>query len=477
MKWLILLNDTWDRINYWAILFVLLLLLSLSFPVVGQEEKISLQYDLDFAQFRMDDETVYLEIYYSIPRQGIGHKKVAEGYWGAFQIVTTILKNDAPILTDTLNVEDQVMSLAQISSGQKFAELSSFALAKGSYLLKSELIDLVSTKSIAKVDSIHIIHFPGDKLVLSSIEFASSIRTQKQIERKFDKNGLRIIPNADGIYGKDLPALFFYAEVYNFAWEEDIHNGTYQVRYKIKNRTGISVLDLKGKEKHKPGKTSIVYGSLDISELASDTYSLELEVSDNDNMQVAVREKQFFIYNKSDFIRIPGDAEKQVVRTTAEKYLQMDEQQLDAYFNQLKYIADKDDKKIFSKLSLDGKRNFIVEFWSKRNPNPAAPINEYENRYNDLIRIANENYSNVFKEGWETDRGRVILTYGLPDSRDIIPTSTDTKAHEIWEYYNLDGGVNFIFVDKKLNGNYDLVHSTKRGEISDSNWRINHSRL
>jgi GWxTD domain-containing protein len=477
MNWLKILNWVWDRMNSRLVPLLLISFFLLTIVAVGQEENILLQYDRDFAQFRMNKEVVYLEIYYSIPRQGISHKTVAEGYRGAFQIATQIIKNDTKLLTDTINVEDHVESLSQISPGQKFAEISSFALAEGSYLIKSELIDLLSKKSIIKIDTIQIKHFPHDKLTLSAIEFASSISAQKEIKRKFDKNRLRVIPNADRVYGRDLPTLFFYSEAYNFSWEEDAQKSTYQVSYKIINGNGVAVLDLKGKEKKKPGNTSVVYGSLDISELASGTYSFELEVKDIYNMHVAKAEKQFFIYNKSNFIKKSVDGEKQVEWTDSEKYKQMDEEQLDAYFNQLKYIADKDEKRVFKELSFEGKRNFIIAFWSKRDPNPATPLNEREIQYNNLLEIANEKYSHVFREGWETDRGRVLLLYGLPDTKDIYPTTTETKAYEIWEYYNIEGGVKFIFVDKRQNGDYELVHSTKRGEISDSDWRMNHARL
>ena len=83
---------------------------------------------------------------------------------------------------------------------------------------------------------------------------ASSIKAQKVKESKLDKNGLRVIPNAERIYGKDLPNLFFYAEAYNFAWSDSARLSHYQVSYKIKDMNGNAVLDFVGKEKKKPGK-------------------------------------------------------------------------------------------------------------------------------------------------------------------------------------------------------------------------------
>ncbi|MDW7682195.1 MAG: GWxTD domain-containing protein, partial [bacterium] len=389
---------------------------------------------------------------------------------------THILKNNRILTSDTLNVEDRIDSLEQITAGQKFAELSAFGLPEGSYVVKSELIDLSSKQSITLIDSIKIRTFSFDTLTLSSITLASSICPQQVRETKFDKNGLRVIPNAERIYGKESPNLYFYAEAYNFAWDDNGRSSPYQVTYKVKDMNGINVLNFEGLKKNKPGPTSVVYGSIDVAKLTTGSYILELEVKDHYDMRQTRSTKQFFIYNKSDLLK-KTEINKQIVHANIEKYNQMDEDELDHYFNQLKYITDKQEKAIFRELGLEGKRNFFISFWSQRDPNPDTPLNEYEMRYNYLIKIANENFTTIFKEGWESDRGRVLLLYGLPDSKDIVPTSMDTKAHEIWQYYKLESGAKFVFVDKNLNGDYVLVHSTKRGEIQDPDWWLHHARL
>ncbi|NUO82869.1 hypothetical protein HUU05_22585, partial [candidate division KSB1 bacterium] len=46
----------------------------------------------------------------------------------------------------------------------------------------------------------------------------------------------------------------------------------------------------------------------------------------------------------------------------------------------------------------------------------------------------------------------------------------NSKAHETWRYLLLDGGVEFIFVDRSGYSDFELVHSTKRGELKDYDW-------
>ena len=72
--------------------------------------------------------------------------------------------------------------------------------------------------------------------------------------------------------------------------------------------------------------------------------------------------------------------------------------------------------------------------------------------------------------GWRTDRGRVYIIYGPPDEVERYPYSENMKPYEIWHYYNLQGGVIFVFGDRTGFGSYELLHSTLVGEIKNEEW-------
>ncbi len=74
------------------------------------------------------------------------------------------------------------------------------------------------------------------------------------------------------------------------------------------------------------------------------------------------------------------------------------------------------------------------------------------------------------KEGWKTDRGRVYIMYGEPNEIERYPNQTQTRPYEIWSYYDLEGGVRFVFGDITGFADYQLLHSTKRGELRDQYW-------
>lgn len=89
----------------------------------------------------------------------------------------------------------------------------------------------------------------------------------------------------------------------------------------------------------------------------------------------------------------------------------------------------------------------------------------------ELLNFANSNFSMGKKQGWRTDRGRVLLVYGHPDEIDRVPSDVNTKSYQIWRYYTIEGGALFVFVDLMRIRDYRLVHSTHRNEIQEPDWQ------
>jgi hypothetical protein len=75
------------------------------------------------------------------------------------------------------------------------------------------------------------------------------------------------------------------------------------------------------------------------------------------------------------------------------------------------------------------------------------------------------------KKGYRTDRGRVYIVYGAPDDVERHPNESESRSYEIWTYNNVQGGVIFVFLQRDVSGDYELVHSTHRSELHDENWQ------
>ncbi|HEX9653100.1 MAG TPA: GWxTD domain-containing protein, partial [bacterium] len=137
------------------------------------------------------------------------------------------------------------------------------------------------------------------------------------------------------------------------------------------------------------------------------------------------------------------------------------------YFDQIKYIATEGEKRLFRQLAPRGKQQFLLEFWRSRDPVPETAENEFMIEYFRRFAFCEKEFSG----GINSDMGRVYITYGPP--LEVVREFSKlefTKPVEVWTYA-LDGKVEFVFVDRRRDGKYSLVHSTHKDEFNNPNWQ------
>jgi GWxTD domain-containing protein len=139
------------------------------------------------------------------------------------------------------------------------------------------------------------------------------------------------------------------------------------------------------------------------------------------------------------------------------------------------YIITDEERKAFKKLVTDEEREqFIEAFWRRRDPDPDTDENEYREEYYERIAYANERFTSGIP-GWKTDRGRIYIAFGKPDSIESHPSggtydrpfhegggTTSTYPFEIWWYRHLQGvgsGIEIEFVDPTGTGEYRIARS------------------
>ena len=115
-------------------------------------------------------------------------------------------------------------------------------------------------------------------------------------------------------------------------------------------------------------------------------------------------------------------------------------------------------------------KKFFYSFWY--GVNNVDPEGEWK-KYKAAVYTVNKNYSSQILRGYETDRGRIFLKYGPPNSVRKRNHSPGTYPYEIWHYYSLpnQGNKRVVFYNPHLVGeSYELVHTDIMGEISNPNW-------
>jgi GWxTD domain-containing protein len=136
------------------------------------------------------------------------------------------------------------------------------------------------------------------------------------------------------------------------------------------------------------------------------------------------------------------------------------------FISEVRYIINKKEKKMFYSLVTDQERkDFIADFWKKRDPDPSTEENEFKIEYYDRIEQANHLFRDEGKNGWKSDRGRVYILLGPPEHRRYNPGEINSSVSakywynypfEIWYY----GFYPVIFVDKNENGSFQILPSS-----------------
>ncbi len=120
-------------------------------------------------------------------------------------------------------------------------------------------------------------------------------------------------------------------------------------------------------------------------------------------------------------------------------------------------------------------QNYLFQFWKTRDPeNPAKAWEVYRKQ----VYLVNTLYATgmgLKYYGFESDRGRVFLQYGAPNSVITRKFETGTFPYEIWHYYKTErqSDVRFVFYNPKIVGeDYIFLYSNATGEISNPVWKI-----
>ena len=100
--------------------------------------------------------------------------------------------------------------------------------------------------------------------------------------------------------------------------------------------------------------------------------------------------------------------------------------------DEVNYLITGEEKKLFLSLETDGERNvFISAFWARRDPLPVTAANEFKEEHYRRLDEAKSKY------GIHTDRGRIFILLGPPNTIDNETSGKIVFPCEVWNYTNL----------------------------------------
>jgi len=145
------------------------------------------------------------------------------------------------------------------------------------------------------------------------------------------------------------------------------------------------------------------------------------------------------------------------------------------WIEDVRVILTQSELDAWPKLKTDEEREqFIKIVWDSRDPDPDTEENEFKDEFYERIAYANEHFTSG-KPGRLTDRGRIYIKWGKPDSVESHPAggpydrpsyegggSTSTYPFEKWWYRhlpNVESDVELEFVDPTGSGEYRLARN------------------
>lgn len=420
-----------------------------------------------YSTFRLakNHDSCYVECSYGISRDSLQFQYLPDDsiYQASFYVQLVILDTlGQPLDTLSRSVGTRAPSLEEAHRRDvKVIDVLPMYLRPGTYRVQLSVEDLADSSRGQRLDTVVVENKNRDSdLTLSDLTLAyrlSPTDAPSDPAHPKIKNGYYVEPNPSGIFAPEDSLLCIYAEIYNLAPAPAL----YQVHLWILDPFGAVVRDLGIEQLEPPGETALLVYGLRIDDLPRGIWhTVAVEVGHG--LSNATMRKQFWLGTGKQ-----ADLATRAVGPFNEK---------DAMLNRrfICYLATADELTEYDALTLDGKRRFLDDFWLKRDPDPTTTRNEFFETHKMRFAVANQKFSTFMSsqdDGWNTDRGRVLILYGEPDEVVQTPSSIVTWGYERWEYHRLEGGVFFIFLDWKNLGDYRLMHSNKQGERWDPDWQ------
>ncbi len=426
-----------------------------------------------YATFNSPEQGPYVETYITIVGNTAVFKKNENEKFQASLEITMLFKH----VTDIKYFKKYNLNSPEIddTTGQKpnFIDQQRISIPNGIYNFQLIISDNNSDRETFKHNDIITINYHAEDIIFSGVELVESYK-QATGQNILTKSGYDLIPYVSDFYPENINKLIFYAEIYNTNKVIE-KNGTFLIRYFIESFQTNKILDGYYRfQKQSANQVNVVFGEFSINNLPSGNYNLVIEVRNSKNELLKSKKKFFQRSNPQANLKSDDISTINIEETFVNKITNIDT--LQEYIKCLRPIADNIERMFIdnrlSSKKMQYMQNFFYSFWTKRNS--SEPEQEWKNYFEQVIFV-NKWYHTQIKKGYETDRGRVYLQYGTPNSISESKHEPSAYPYEIWHYYKIEDQTNkkFIFYNPDIAGNdYILLHSDAKGEIINRNWQM-----
>lgn len=412
----------------------------------------------------------YVEFYMQVVGNTVHYKSVDSTHMQSKVEVTLLFKQNEKIINfDKYTLNSPLFDQNNLHT-LDFIDVKRYSLANGDYKFEIKVKDLQNIENTFEKTIPLKINYSQDELEISDIQLIKHYRQVTNTKSPSVKNGFYLEQHTSDLYEMSQKKLTFYVETYN---TNKVFDTDFVIKYYV-DKVGESTGEpfLMRYKRMSPKSVDAMILVLNIADLPTGNYNLHFEIRNDKNE--FVKGKMIPIRRANPYLGITMEDYKKtaVIGSFVQelndkrasyclKAISMHVHQ--GYTEELTKLIKSDD--------LTTKRRFLYTYWLLKDHNrPEATFYEYML----IVDDANKRFAGTLGYGFQSDRGNVFLKYGEPN--EILTESGDPTAppYQVWRYNSLENqmDVKFVFYDPDLAGNnYILLHSTKRGETNNPQWK------
>lgn len=428
----------------------------------------------DYKNFYAPGQGNYVETYLSVVGHSIDYKANDNGkLQGKIEVTQIVKKRDSIITFRKYNLKSPV--IGEDSVILDFVDQKRWMLEPGLYNYELEIADLnnVNRQPIRTSQVLEVVSVPAGELITSDIELLQSFK-KSDIHTEWSKSGYEVIPYVSNYFPPYIGKIAYYMEIYGS--EEAIGAGErYIVNQYIEKASSLTRFDNYSRfSKLSTEKVNVIFNNFNIDELPTGKYNLVIEVRGKTNNLIS--EKKLF-FERLNPVATPDIASLEEIDYSNSFAANIEtEDSINESIRCLSPIATDLENSIIQMqletLSMETKKQFFYNFWTQRYPEQAE---EKWNEYLVQVKQVDVLFGTKVKRGYATDRGRIYLKYGAPNTMTDRPNEPSSYPYQIWHYYKLGQFSNrkFVFyLPDLVTNDYEILHSDMRGERQNYRWQI-----
>jgi len=424
----------------------------------------------DHGVFMAPENKPYLETYMYFYGSDIGYSNVGDSSYQASVELTYILEQNGKVVNFSKTLVKSPVTHDTLNAISDFIDQQRFFLEPGDYDLVIKLKDMNNPIDTGSSIQQITINPPGDRAFFSDIMLVDYFKPSEKAT-VYTRQGREVYPRVSTFYPPQATDISYYCELYRT--ETALGKGVpYLISINLVNAETEKEVDNYGfSKRYTSSEIEVIMHKMDISELRSGSYLLRFEARDRNNEVIAAKSVLLQRLNHNDPPVSTLDS-MDLSKTFVSEITPVDSLRNMVFC--LRHQSDYAEQSFIDENWKEGKevelRRFFYGFWQDRNP--VDPKAEWM-KYHALIKDVEKNYGSSRAHGCATDRGRIYLKYGKPNSMISITSEPQSYPYEIWHYYKTPEKANakFVFYDPtRVRDDYIILHSNVLGEHQDLQW-------